>query len=257
MQQGEYILKDNKILVQNKAAWDSIADEWFGSTALPTYGPTLPKEDTLSLFGPLDGKIVLDIGCGSGHSLLYTAKRGAKELWGLDLSSKQIENSRKLLSDNNIEANLFVSPMEDNPGIPENYFDFVYSIYAFGWTTDIKQSISLVHKYLKRDGVFIFSWDNPLMQCIKTEDNKYTIFRSYLDEALIDLNKGNQELKIKSWKLSTYINELASAGFKIDKLIEETDKEILVEEQEFTAKYYSNHKAKLINASFVIKATKL
>ena len=257
MQRGGYILKDNKILIQNKVAWDSIADLWFGSTALPTYGPTLPKEDILNLFELLDDKLVLDIGCGSGHSLLYTAKRGAKELWGLDLSSKQIENTKKLLSENNIKANLFISPMEDNPGIPEDYFDFVYSIYAFGWTIDIKQSIDLVHRYLKKGGAFIFSSDNPLMQCIENEGNKYTISRSYLDEAFIDFKKGNQEMRLKNWKLSTYINELASAGFKIDKLIEETDKEILGEEQEFTTKYYSKHKAKLINASFIIKAIKL
>jgi SAM-dependent methyltransferase len=250
-------LKDNKILFQNKLSWDFIADEWFGSTALPTYGPTLPKEDTLNLFDLLDNKKVLDIGCGSGHSLLYTAKRGAKELWGLDLSSKQIENARKLLMENNINANLFVSPMEDNPGIPKNYFDYVYSIYAFGWSTDLRQSIDLVHKYLKKSGVFIFSWDNPLMQCIEAEDNKYTISRSYLDEATIDLTKGNQIMKLKNWKLSSYINELASAGFKIDKLIEETDKDILTQEHDFSLKYYSKHKAKLINTSFIIKAIKL
>lgn len=254
---GDGILKDNKTLVQNKMSWDFIADEWFGSTALPTYGPTLPKEDTLNLFDSLDNKKVLEIGCGSGNSLLYTAGKGAKELWGLDLSSKQIENARKLLWENNINANLFVSPMEDNPGIPENYFDYVYSIYAFGWTTDLKQSIELVHKYLKKSGVFIFSWDNPLMQCIKAEDNKYTICRSYLDEANIDFAKCNQAMKVKNWKLSSYINELASAGFKIEKLIEETDEEILNQEHEFTQKYYSKHKAKLINTSFIIKAIKL
>lgn len=176
---------------------------------------------------------------------------------GLDLSSKQIENARKLLSKNNINANLFVSPMEDNPGIPENYFDFVYSIYAFGWTIDLKQSIDLVYKYLKKSGIFIFSWDNPLMQCIKAEGNKYTIYRSYLEEASIDLVKGNQAMKLKNWKLSSYINELASVGFKIDKLIEETDKDIFTQEHDFTLKYYSKHKAKLINTSFIIKAIKL
>ena len=250
-------MKDNRVLAQNKTSWDFIADEWFGATSLPTYGPTLPYEDTLNLFDSLDNKKVLEIGCGSGHSLLYTAKQGAKELWGLDLSSKQIENAGKLLTENKVNANLFVSPMEDNPGIPENYFDFVYSIYAFGWTTDLRQSIDLVYKYLKKSGAFIFSWDNPLMQCIEAEGNKYTIFRSYLDEATIDLAKGNQTMTIKNWKLSSYINELAVAGFKIDKLIEETDKDILTQEYDFTQKYYSKHKAKLINTSFIIKAIKL
>jgi hypothetical protein len=64
-------------------------------------------------------------------------------------------------------------------------------------------------------------------------------------------------MKLKNWKLSSYINELAAAGFKIEKLIEETDKDILNEEQDFTQKYYSKHKAKIINTSFIIKAIKL
>lgn len=64
-------------------------------------------------------------------------------------------------------------------------------------------------------------------------------------------------MTIKNWKLSSYINELASAGFKIDKLIEETDKDILAQEHDFTQKYFSKHKAKLINTSFIIEATKL
>jgi 2-polyprenyl-3-methyl-5-hydroxy-6-metoxy-1,4-benzoquinol methylase len=119
---GDGIMKNNIVLVQNKTSWDFIADEWYGSTSLPTYGPTLPYEDTLKLFDTLDNKKVLEIGCGSGYSLLYTAKHGAKELWGLDLSSKQIENAGKLLSENKVKANLFVSPMEDNPGIHNGIF---------------------------------------------------------------------------------------------------------------------------------------
>jgi Methylase involved in ubiquinone/menaquinone biosynthesis len=250
-------MENDEILTHNKTAWDSIADKWFGSTALPVYGPTMPKEDTLKLFGDLNDKKILDIGCGSGHSLLYNARIGAEELWGLDLSTRQIENARRLLAQNDLSANLFASPMEENPGIPTDYFDVVYSIYAFGWTTDLRKSVSLVHSYLKSSGVFIFSWDNPLMQCINAEDGKYTIFRSYLEEATIDLEKGLQSMTIKNWKLSSYVNELSSAGFKIDKLIEETDKDILAQEQDFTMKYYSKHKAKYINTSFIIKAVKL
>ena len=32
----------------------------------------------------------------------------------------------------NIPANLFLASMDDNPGIPENYFDLVVSIYSPG-----------------------------------------------------------------------------------------------------------------------------
>ncbi len=250
-------MNKNEILSKNKASWDAVADDWFGATALPVYGPTLPKEDSLQLFGDLNGKKILDIGCGSGHSLLYNSGRGAAELWGLDLSSRQIENAKRLLGENNIAANLFVSPMEENPGIPVEYFDIVYSIYAFGWTFDLKKSIELVYKYLKPSGTFIFSWDNPLMQCIKAESGNYVLSRSYLEEATIEMTKAMQTMVVKNWKLSSYINELANAGFKVERLIEETDTDIVSRDQEFTMKYYSEHKAKLINTSFIVKATKL
>lgn len=52
-----------------------MADSWFGSTALPSYGCLVPSEEELQLFPALTGKKVLDIGCGSGHSL-----NGAKNM---------------------------------------------------------------------------------------------------------------------------------------------------------------------------------
>lgn len=54
-------MKDSKVLAQNKTSWNSIADEWFGATSLPTYGPTLPYEDTLNLFDSLDQLLKVNI----------------------------------------------------------------------------------------------------------------------------------------------------------------------------------------------------
>ena len=72
----------NLVLNQNKSSWDAMADTWFGSTALPVYGCLAPTEDELHLFPDLSGKKVLDIGCGSGHSLCWCGQKGAAELWG-------------------------------------------------------------------------------------------------------------------------------------------------------------------------------
>ena len=90
----------NLVLNQNKSSWDAMADTWFGSTALPLYGCLAPTEDELHLFPDLSGKKVLDIGCGSGHSLRWCGQKGAAELWGLDLSEKQISNAQSYLTEN-------------------------------------------------------------------------------------------------------------------------------------------------------------
>ena len=81
---GDYILDNkiwenhemtekNKIIESNKSHWNDHADLWFGTTALPKYGVKFVTEDELHLFGDVAGKKMLEICCGSGHSLKYHA----------------------------------------------------------------------------------------------------------------------------------------------------------------------------------------
>ena len=145
----------DEILKTNKCYWDTYADLWFGTTALPTYGVHFVTEDELQLFGDVSGKKMLELCCGSGHSLKYHADRNASELWGVDLSHKQIENARRYLSENGYTANFICSPMEADMDIPKNYFDYIYSIYGIGWTTDLDGTFQKISSYLKKDGIFI------------------------------------------------------------------------------------------------------
>ncbi|KAF0819939.1 MULTISPECIES: class I SAM-dependent methyltransferase [unclassified Cytobacillus] len=160
----------NETLELNKKSWDAAAKRFYGRNSLPEYGPLAPTEDNLQLFGDVRSLKMLEIGCGSGHSLKYLDQRGAGELWGLDLSSSQIESAKALLVKSSSPVKLFESPMEQNPGIPADYFDAVFSIYAIGWTTNIEETLKNVHSYLKSGGMFIFSWEHPLYNRIKAEN---------------------------------------------------------------------------------------
>lgn len=250
-------MKQKEILKQNKETWDAIADSWFGTTALPEWGCSVPTEDALCLLGDLTGKTVLDIGCGSGHSMKWCAEHGAEELWGLDLSSRQLENAGKLLNVNNISCRLLNQSMEESSGIPENYFDVVYSVYAVGWTTDMPKTFSNVFSYLKTGGIFIFSWDHPFMHCVDPVDEDLIFSGNYLDEDIFSFEKGGFPVTIKNRKLSTYINALADAGFAVKRVIEETDKEALSREDAFSSRYYSRRKAAKFPLSVIIQAEKI
>lgn len=245
------------ILKQNKQSWDTMADSWFGTTALPVYGCRIPTEDELRLFPDLHGKKVLDIGCGSGHSLKWCADHGASELWGLDLSTRQIENAGRFLGENGLEPKLINAPMESDCGLPEDYFDIVYSIYAIGWTTDLPATFGHIASCLKKGGVFLFSWDHPLMHCVEIQDEKVIFEGCYLDEDVFSYVQRGNPVTLINRKLSTYINTLANAGLMVEQLIEETDRETLARPAEFSSDYYSAYKAKKFPLSFIIKARKL
>lgn len=248
---------DNNTLIKNKQSWDAMADSWFGVTALPTYGCLIPTEDELKLFPELKDKKVLDIGCGSGHSLKWCKDNGASELWGLDMSTKQIENAGKFLNENEYEHKLFNSPMESECGLPKDYFDVVYSIYAIGWTVDLQKTFDNVASYLKKDGIFIFSWDHPFMHCVDVQDDKLLFEGCYLDEDNFSYIQRDNPMTIKNRKLSTYINALANSGFMIERVVEETDDEVLTRPAEFSSGYYTPYKAKKFPLSFIIKARKI
>lgn len=254
--QDESILLDNisVSLEMNREGWDRIAAKNWGGTHLPEWGVLMANEERLHLLDDLAGKKVLEIACGDGQSLVYCGKKHAKELWGIDISEQQINKASQKLKAKGIEGKLFLSPMEVNPGLPEHYFDLVYSVYGIGWTLDLDKTISLVAKYLRTNGTFIFSWDNPILPCIENMSGQYVIQYSYVDELTIHTKMREETVARTNWKLSTYINCLARNGFKVECLVEDSKK---VEDALYTERYYSEHKAQYIHHSFVIKARKL
>lgn len=175
------------------------------------------------------------------------------ELWGLDISPMQIKRTKEYLSSEGINAKLICGPMENDCGIPINYFDLIYSVYAIGWTTDLDKTFNQIASYLKKDGTFIFSWSHPIHKCVSMENDKLLFNNSYFDESWYSVSMEDKKLMLSNRKLSTYINSLAKAGFVIEQLIEETDEDIIKQ----SPKSDFATKAKMLPVTFVIKARKL
>lgn len=249
------------ILSINQKGWNKVAPLFYGGTALPIYGPLAETEDELRLIPDLDSKRALELGCGSGHSLSYLCEhKNASEVWGLDLSEEQIRFTRELLDKKNIPVKLFLASMDENPGIPENYFDLVVSIYALGWTPDLPRTLTLVYSYLKPGGIFIFSGEHPAYQSLEynADIGKYIFTRSYRKEGS-DFHPSwkGVEIVINSRKLSSYLNALAQSGLALDQLIESELNTDAAQEQDFSPeKWYSVPRAQLIPTTFIIKAHK-
>ena len=79
------------------------------------------------LFPPLQGKDVLDLGCGYGWHCEFAAEQGALRVLGLDLSSKMIAEAKKRSGERQIEYR--VCGIEEYE-YPENAWDCVVSNLA-------------------------------------------------------------------------------------------------------------------------------
>lgn len=235
----------------NRQFWDSVGTELVGGTSLPNFGAFITEEHC-HFFEDVKDKKVLEIGCGTGHSLRYLGERGASELWGLDLSRDQIKKAGQSLLDNNLKANLICSPMELECGIPQNYFDYVYSVFGIGWSTDLEKTFLQIASYLKTGGLFIFSWSHPIHKCVAIEGEDFIFKKNYFDESWYSVPIEGNLFSLSDRKMSTYINALAKAGLFIEALVEESEEELI----NMRNSPFAN-KARMLPVTFVIKARKI
>ena len=69
---------DAAVREKNRQYWDGAADNWFGATALPEYGVYCVTEDELHFFDGVQGKRLLEVGCGSVLNPGTVVGRGAR-----------------------------------------------------------------------------------------------------------------------------------------------------------------------------------
>ena len=252
------MIEQKRALTINRAGWDRVAPSFHGGTALPEYGPLAPTEDTLRLLELTADLRALELGCGSGHSLRYLAERGARELWGVDLSPVQVAFAEETLRAFAPRCRLFESPMEVNPGIPSGHFDLVFSIWGLGWTTDLPATLALVADYLRPGGCFLLSGEHPAYGCLEWDGKQYIMSEPYSAE-------GPRELT--SWKgvpivmhrrtLSTFVTQIVQAGLQIEALVEGSfNADLANETHADPARWYSVARACLMPTTFIIKARK-
>lgn len=157
-------MEEKEIIEINKNGWNELvrSGKNYSNTSLPEYGPFMRNEEYFNIFKDVKNKKVLELGCAKGESLKYLQTKGASEVWEIDISEEQIKYAK-----NNVPTGkFFVSAMEDNPGIPENYFDYCLSLYSIGFSSSLEKTLALVSSYLNKDGKFVFCWTHPFFNCL-------------------------------------------------------------------------------------------
>uniref|UniRef100_A0ACB8EDA1 Uncharacterized protein n=1 Tax=Sphaerodactylus townsendi TaxID=933632 RepID=A0ACB8EDA1_9SAUR len=110
------------------------------------------------IFAYLDNKkvssfqLAVDVGCGSGQSTLWMAKRFGKVV-GTDISEAQIEEAKQAGHPANVSY--LVSPAENLP-FEDNSVDFIMAFAAVHWF-DIPRFMKEVERVLKPSGCVALS----------------------------------------------------------------------------------------------------
>jgi SAM-dependent methyltransferase len=226
---------------QNRRSWDTISAAYQAERRISVddvhYGPFAPGERELKLLGDgpegppqsVQGKRVLEVGCGGGQNAVALARWGAK-CAGVDPSTAQVAHARRLAREQGVEVEFVVGVAEDLGAFPDAGFDLVLSSYAFDYVANLAQAYREAWRVLKPGGLFVFCLSHPWFQAVgwylagdpdmpevadyaawpiaddwdwSFEDGTTAAFRDHLRP------------------LAQIVNELIEAGFALERLVEQ------------------------------------
>lgn len=111
----------------------------------------------------IEGKKILELGCGAGEASIYFAKQGA-DVTATDISHEMLNVVQKVAKMHNVSVKTKQS-RSDKIDSKDESFDIVYAGNLLHHV-DIEPTLKEVHRVLKKEGIFV-AWDplahNPII----------------------------------------------------------------------------------------------
>ena len=107
--------------------------------------------------GDYQDKRVLDMGCGAGEYAMWYAMHGAREVVGIDLSEGSLSVARQRRAESDLPNVAFKSMNILACDLPDNYFDYSYSVGVLHHTGDPVRGFKHLVRVTKPGGVVIVS----------------------------------------------------------------------------------------------------
>jgi len=124
------------------------------------------RDKFYSLLPTLDGKLLLDVGCGSGQDAFYYAKKGAK-VSGVDISAEEIKIAKTNLKKTDYEINFQKGDMNELP-YESNTFDVVTSWYALQASNDVTHALTEMIRVAKPGSLVAILTKHPFRQLVES-----------------------------------------------------------------------------------------
>jgi SAM-dependent methyltransferase len=205
--------------VRNRDSWTRANAEYTHAHGVESWGRDeirwgvwgIPEAEVGAL-PDLDGKDVVELGCGTAYFSAWFARRGARPV-GVDVTPAQLETARQLQAETGIEFPLVESNAEDVP-LPDASFDLAFSEYGASIWCDAYKWIPEAARLLRPGGELLFLRNSTLsMLCAALEGWHETLQRPQRGMHRIDWeDDGTTEFHLPLGELFALLRE---SGFQV------------------------------------------
>ncbi|AXB43651.1 class I SAM-dependent methyltransferase [Amycolatopsis albispora] len=213
----------------NLAWWDADADEYH-----ETHGDFLGEADFLwcpeglreadtGFLGPLAGRRVLEVGCGSAPCARWLAAQGAHPV-ALDLSAGMLRHAREAAGRTGIHVPLVQANAEFLP-LADGSFDAACSAFgALPFVSSVDAVFAEVHRVLRPGAPWVFAVTHPMRWIFPDDPGPagLTATQPYFDRTpYVEVDGDGRATYVEYHRtLGDYVRGLAGAGLELLDLVE-------------------------------------
>jgi SAM-dependent methyltransferase len=165
----------NDDVALNRAEWDAYSREYqlrhaadLSGGRAAAWGIWRVPEDELHVLGDVEGKDVLEFGCGGAQWAIEIARRGGRS-FGLDVSRNQLEHASELIRSAGASVPLVQASGDATP-FADASFDIVFNDYGVMFWVDPFDSVPEAARILRPGGLLAFLTASPLAHMTFDDD---------------------------------------------------------------------------------------
>lgn len=198
---------ENNPIAQN--AYDELADTYAEDVETNGYNADIEFPGTTSLIPDVNGKRILDAGCGTGVYTEWLLDHGA-EVVGVDASEEMLKHATERVGD---RAEFYQADLGSSFDFAANgEFDGVVSALVLGYVKNWRQTFSEFARLLD-SGFVVFSVKHPFDEYPLDEDENYFEIEMKTKEWSVDVPYYRRPL-------SAIITPILNTGFQVDEITE-------------------------------------
>lgn len=184
------------------------------------YGPGLPTEDDLRLLGHVEGRRVLELGCGAGAGAVALAKAGARVI-AVDDQLDNLGDTRERADREGVRVETHHGSLAELAFVRADTVDAAVSTYALATVDDLDRVFRQVHRVLRSDRPFVFSLPHPAFVMLDPDGSEPVLRRAWWDTSPVAWSVADERGEPDNViALSGLFAGLGRAGFSVDMLLE-------------------------------------
>ncbi len=185
-------------------------------TDVVVYGPDIPDESSLRLLGPPEGKRLLVLGAGRGHTAVALAAQGAHVIV-VDAHHPRLEAARGLADAHEVRLELHHGDLAELAFVRADTVDAAISVHELGRVEDLDRVLRQVNRVLRTGAQLVCSLPHPAhLMLDDSEPGPPRVVRPYAERSPRSVG----ELTVHPRTVADVFSAFHRANFRVDTLLE-------------------------------------